>query len=377
MKNITLLGLYNEANTGDLVIADCTEYLYKEQLNNILIQKKDLAPAIRVSFFEKLFRKLGLFSKQRFIIIKNKYLRYYEETINKDSELIVVVGGGIIKFKYQNFAQELTALMDFSEKYNVPVIMNAVGVEGFDEKHIGCKLLKRSINKAINKAITTRDDIELLKNKWLQHNKNIYTKLVADPAVWANEVYGIEKDINSEIIGIGLIRGKIFEANEIKYSEEDLLKLYANILEELEIRKLPYKLFINGSNLDYDFAVKFCRYINKEYLINELLIPNTAEELIKIISGFKGIIAARLHACIVAYSLNVPAIGLVWNDKLSLFGSQIGYRERFIETKNFNAKKIVDKLKTALQQGYDTKAMTNYKITIKDSVKEILQIVKQ
>jgi len=380
IKKITLLGLYNETNLGDLVIADCTEYLYKQLLDNVQIQKVNLAPKIQIFFFERVFLKLQLFPKECFIITKNKYRQYYEKNIDKISQLIVVVGGGILKFKYQNFAQQLVALVECAETFNIPVVMNSVGVEGFDKKHTGeCiwlnKIINKAINKTINKAITTRDDIELLENKWLKNNSTIYRKLVADPAVWVSDVYKIEKNVNSQIIGIGLIRGKIFKANEIEYSEEELIRLYTNIIRELEHKKLSYKLFINGLDLDYDFAVKVCQYIQKEDLIKEILVPKSAKELVNIISGFKGVIAARLHACIISYSLKIPVIGLVWNDKLSFFGRQIGYPERFIETNDFDAKLIVDRMENALQEGYNQKEMQKYKATIKESIKELLQLI--
>ncbi|MDR0561045.1 MAG: polysaccharide pyruvyl transferase family protein, partial [Prevotellaceae bacterium] len=172
MKKITFVGLYS-ANIGDIVIADCTEYLFKEQFGNILSEKVDLNFQNRNILFIKtlkILRKLSL-SKIRFLLLKESYKRHYEKQIDKNSDLIVIVGGGILKFKYENFAPKLVALIDCAEKNNIPVIMNAIGVEGFSKENIGCKWLhkaiNRAINKTINKAITTRDDIDSLNNEYL------------------------------------------------------------------------------------------------------------------------------------------------------------------------------------------------------------------
>jgi polysaccharide pyruvyl transferase WcaK-like protein len=379
MKQITLAGLWNEINFGDVVIADCAEFLYKEQLDgNVLFDKLDLNLPSKISISTRIILKLckifsltGLF----FFFVKECYKRYYRKNISKNSNLIVLTGGGILKFKYQEVAHQLVALIEVAEKRKVPVVINAVGVECFDSGHIGCKLLRRAINKKIVKAITTRDDIELLENKWLQGNFATYRKLVADPAVWASEVYGVKKSIDAEIIGIGLIREQIFQVNGIDFSGEELINLYAAIIKKLEEQNIKYRLFTNGHISDFDFAVKLCSKLNRKELIAEIAVPKTATDLVQIISNFKGVIATRLHACIISYSLNIPAVGLVWNDKLSLFGKCTSYPERFIKKENFKAQYIVDRLQTALQECYNADAKQKYRMTIKDSIKEILQTI--
>jgi polysaccharide pyruvyl transferase WcaK-like protein len=80
-----------------------------------------------------------------------------------------------------------------------------------------------------------------------------------------------------------------------------------------------------------------------------------------------------LHANIISYALNVPSIGLVWNDKLTLFGEDIGYPERFFEYDKFNAKKIVDALVFAAEQGYEPQRWLEYKRTAKSNIEEIVE----
>ena len=52
--------------------------------------------------------------------------------------------------------------------------------------------------------------------------------------------------------------------------------------------------------------------------------PRNAEELIKIITGFRKIIAFRMHSQIVAVSYGVPSFGFVWDDKIKDFYNKIG-----------------------------------------------------
>ncbi|MDE6354862.1 MAG: polysaccharide pyruvyl transferase family protein, partial [Prevotella sp.] len=73
--------------------------------------------------------------------------------------------------------------------------------------------------------------------------------------------------------------------------------------------------------------------------------------MIENIASYKCIIAARLHSCIVAYSLGIPVIGLVWNYKLKLWGKNIGTEDFFIESKNLQTDFIMNKLEEL--QHYD------------------------
>lgn len=45
-----------------------------------------------------------------------------------------------------------------------------------------------------------RDDIETLKHKYIE-NSSITLKSVYDPAIWVPQVYHIDKQIDSDIIG--------------------------------------------------------------------------------------------------------------------------------------------------------------------------------
>ena len=79
--------------------------------------------------------------------------------------------------------------------------------------------------------------------------------------------------------------------------------------------------------------------------------PAEGAELTRLISGYKGIIAARLHTNIVAFSTGCPSIGLVWNEKLVQWGEGIGYPERFIRAENMRPQAVVRSLLKAMEEG--------------------------
>lgn len=223
--------------------------------------------------------------------------------------------------------------------------------------------------------VSTRDDILTLREKYFDGKPQIPCIKVADPAVWCADAFQIMKQTGNNTIGVGIIRKNIFIDNDLPYSGNELSNLYVGIIEVLKKQFHEVILFTNGTPSDNQFAQTIQQRLKEEKQIEcELIIPSSPEELIRTISLFKGIIAGRLHSCIIAYSLGIPAIGLVWNDKLTLFGKNIGAKENFITYNKFIPEYIVNQLHTAIQKGYNQDISKTFKQTIKNSIKEITQL---
>lgn len=52
-----------------------------------------------------------------------------------------------------------------------------------------------------------------------------------------------------------------------------------------------------------------------------------ANGLVRAISGFDAVAAIRLHSAILCYSFGIPAVNLLWNQKVKLFYQDIGRRK--------------------------------------------------
>lgn len=385
MKKIILAGLSTDRNLGDIVIADCAKFLFNEEtkkISDVEYGNLDLTGYYK-SIAKKpfLLRKMyGAWNRLVNLFITNKMKRqvlqhskYYQRHI-KNASLIVIVGGGMIKYKYQHFWLYLSGLIDAAERVGVPIVLNALGVEGYNENDPRCQILKRALNNPAVKVITTRDDIDTLQKCYLRGNRQVISRKVADPAVYAADAYNVQQSKNLGCVGVGLIRGNIFKDNEVTLSKEDVAMLYINILTELDSRGIAWKVFTNGLPADLELAHEIFTAIGKSNEVDNILVPQTAKQLLEIIAGFNAVIAARLHACIISYSLNIPAVGLVWNDKLLLFGESIGHPERFITSDKFDKAYIVNQLEKAQEEGFNMENVEAYNQTIKDSIKEILHI---
>jgi polysaccharide pyruvyl transferase WcaK-like protein len=66
--------------------------------------------------------------------------------------------------------------------------------------------------------------------------------------------------------------------------------------------------------------------------------PKTPYQLAQLISGYKAIVASRLHAHVIASSYFVPSVGLLWDDKVLAFFKDTGREDLVFD--NFGIKDV-------------------------------------
>lgn len=357
-KNIVVLGLMNK-NIGDTVILETCKYLISKINKDVTVSVYNLLPDEEILKKHKIKERHSFFSK--FIIffrwLNPKIQQYYEEIL-KDADAVIFAGGGLIKFSREFCWNSIYSVIEYCDKKNIPVFLNAVGVEGYSNFDLYAQIMKKSLNKSCVKAITTRDDIETLK-KYRKDN----ISLAGDSALWTSDLFSLKENKKEDVIGIGLMRKNIFTSYRIDFSEEKIIKTYKGIIEELERKGYKWRLFCNGLQSDYDLGVKVLQDMHREFS-EEVLAPrpDSQEEYINLLTSFKAIIAARLHANIIATSYNIPSIGLVWNNKLTLFGRSIDCENRFIQKeKFFNSELIVNELEKSIKLGYNKEKIQELK----------------
>lgn len=376
---LIFVGLYDETNFGDPIIAYCTEWLYSQHIQGDFeaihlsldyIKESNLPKPWRG--IRKILRLLHLnWVKYNEIFIQKQYIKYYKKNI-KTADLIIVVGGGLIKYTYQYFHPSLDGLMVAAERCGIPVVLNSVGVEGYDGTNKKCLALKSVLHKKALRHISTRDDIKTLYNSYYDGKPSIPCVKVADPAVWAAEAYGITRS-HSDIIGIGIGRGRLFIDNGKDFSDKQFFVLYIQLIETLSKQGKQVELFTNGLDADNEFACQILKEMRNRNIDIILRIPDTSKEMIENIASYRCIIAARLHSCIVAYSLGIPAIGFVWNDKLKLWGRNIDAEDFFIQTENLNTDYVLTKLERLQDYHYPTTARDKFRDTINNTINDIVK----
>ena len=280
----------------------------------------------------------------------------------------VVFAGGILKCTNENFWQYMPEIIKEANKHNVPVFMSAIGVEKFypeDERSVA---LKEAINLPCVKGISVRDDVDTLKKDYIT-NKNIKIYSVYDPAVWCADTYKKHLKIDNnkdELVGLGITREKLFsDYGNPQIDKEFQLNFWKGVIDELDKRNVKWKVFTNGDTYDEIFAKEVLAFVGHG---DKLPAPLDGATLVEQISQFTSVIAGRMHSNIVAFSLSIPSIGFVWNQKLRFWGDKIGYGERFIECDNLSPQSVISAWEKARTQGVVIKP--EFKSGVLDALKD-------
>ncbi len=270
---------------------------------------------------------------------------------------------GMLKFSTQNFSSFFYILNKIANKYNIPVMINAVSIERGDVFDWRFRKLASSLHFKNVRVITIRDgerEALILKKDYISEfniENRIRIGLVGDPALWVREVYQYYDKPRKKrlkeggILGICVIRLDIYNDYEGGVSRENLFDFYKRLLISLDSKGIEWELFCNGLREDYEVGVKLLNdlgYDNKYVSFN--VNPN---DYIKIVNRYSVVCGSRLHSCIVSYALDVPCVGLVWDNKLRSFFNKIKFSEFSVESSQLNEELVIKKILLAEQSRYD------------------------
>ncbi len=393
MKKVAVVGLYAIDNAGDNILCETTQYLIRQIYPQVNIVEVDVNPRMkmyrgweRIPFLiSKILIKLSSYLFQYKDASKFRYVYEYFMwwlKINKKFrqgfrgvDAIVFAGGGFLKFRTQGLNYYVEQIVKIAEKNNIPIMMNGVGIEGYDEKDIRCQRLKKAINKSCVKVITTRDDIDTLQTKYIE-NLNIVTARVGDPALWVPECYSMVRSRNpEEVIGVNIIRGKVYQAYGNTLSEFQLLNFYKRLIEGIEEKGWKWVLFSNGMKSDQVFGKKLLNALGCTEQRRLLPAPRNTMEFLKMLRRFKCVFGARLHACITSYALDVPVVGLIWSEKLQIFSEVIGKPQNFFSEDELCIDDILRAIENSFEDKYDTDIRNELKQLTRKYLEQFFTII--
>lgn len=359
---ILIVGERYSTNLGDPIICESVEYLIKEANQNAEVSFLDLSGKKEFedwSGYGKLIYsgRISTFKKKASICLTNigidtEYLKFKKSHKRKigyfrdylddaDFDIAIFAGGQMFK---DTFIFPISTVVKYLNDKDIPVIFNACGYG-----EIASKKMRTVLGKALNsnnvKMISSRDDIESINS--LLDKESIKAIRTFDPALWTKDVYNVYKK-ESDVIGLG-----VMFAHNMRYKE--MLNFWKKTIDELNERNIKWKMFCNGPAKDYEFAKYILRSMNyKEEDLSRYIVqaPKRPKELVDIISSFRGIISFRLHSHIVACSLGVPGVSIMWDKKVKYFYDNIQKPERVFELHSDSAK-VITELIDAIKNGYD------------------------
>lgn len=385
MKRIAFLGYHTDANLGDPLICQTVQYMFKNVLTEetqwIPLNLRDCFEGVPMTMKNRIIKGLFVFFRR---LNHHIHLSLCDtlrvdlaamgyDTLLRDADWGIAAGGGVIHYRTHDSWIGVCAFIKACEKRAIPVVLNAVGVEGFEPNNHRCQLLSHYLCATNVKYISTRDDYATLQ-KYLSCTPTKKADKVVDPAIFSSEVFRISKNPHSRTIGVGLIRNTIFRDYHADYDMYCLPTYYAGLCKGIEEMGYSWEFFTNGSREDLAVVPDIEKLMGERIKVR---IPKTAEELVAIIARYRGIVSARMHSCIVAYSLQIPAVAFVWNEKLAFWGQNIKQSQNYISVDKIDARRALEILVQNLEKAPDEQVRKELEECYLSSVKTAVQMLQE
>lgn len=353
---ILVIGWYYSSNLGDAVLCRCVASKLQEHYPDAQVVVGDLAgrrdfskdpPATVILrrhwllHFRKNLTLLGWDCQQRHEYrVLDAQRSSLEQLAREDFDAVVFAGGQLF---VDSLGVSCRFLTEQFARRHIPVFFNACGTGPSWSRR-----LQQELGQALRLEnvgyVSCRDDVELV-NRWCRGEVAVPA---SDPALWAADVFNTVKGSPSDTVGLGVMLASSLNPLRTFHFWQKLIRC---LLRE----GIRFQLFTNGSEADMAFARAVLTRLPElagregDYLCP---VPRTPEELVRQIAGFRSLISFRLHSHIIAASLDIPGIAIVWDEKLRFFFRQIGHPERCFTTAD-PPQALIAALRRAETEGYD------------------------
>ncbi len=384
-KKILLVGSYYFENLGDPLFMITTKKLL-EQKYHATVDIADIYGRTQLSvsspdntvpktkkngYLKKICVKALTIPYIIYIKAKNRFrmMRVYSKMVD-GYDAVVIPGGGFISFSRTfPYHENIGCLAEMCKKKGIDFCMNAVGVCCDVDRLFHEKAWKKILSPKLVKYIACRDGKSIIEQVC-----GYPVEQMACTAVLASDLYGIYRDDTSRTIGIGVIRGNAFSSYGYDFSEDQLIEFYVNLGRELKNQGHDVKFFTNGLMTDYVIGQKVASLMGDDSIL--LKRPETPEELVSQISGFKAVAIARLHAAITAFSLNIPTVLFCWGVKGLDFMKMAGAVEYAVTSENMNVAYVVDRLNQVMEQGWNQEQRHKLQLDAEESVLKMCKCIR-
>lgn len=373
MKKVAVMGLIDWENYGEQFLGNTVAYLIGSEYEVKSIDFRPKKNKIRYLFYcftVILTRIFSFWNGCHRIVyggVKLWVKQYYKKQL-KDCDSIVFACGSY-KYGTQRLWAFYSVVIEVASALQIPVMFNAANIQDFDESDWRCMCLKEHTNADVVKMFTTRDGdygLQKLRTDYLQTNSGIMSDAVGDPAFWIPECYNKARQIDSNKIGVNLIRPGVFADYGLNITEEEVIEIYCDLIKRLEQEHVTWELFTNGLDVDLNVGKTILQRLGMESV--SIVVPQSAEHLVDLITGYRGIIGARLHACICAYSLDVPMVSFVWDEKMLRFAEIADLQKRFLLENELTGDALYDCLMEHIDKSYNVKKREQWKAKTRESI---------
>ena len=324
-KRILLIGAIYYRNLGDAALCYAARGLLSEHFEVSLLDiygRTEFPPVPPVSAdncrkeYKHIVRRIRLrdlllrFGIVPFDSRKKQMFERVEQQLTEEIErekpaAIVFAGGALLKGVFLNSIERIVAI---AERFDIPVLFNACGVDAAmrpaEWEKLGSILRNRSV-----RYVSVRDGYPLLRAKF----PDVELHETFDPALCAGRFF--RPAAEKKGIGLGIMLSHNFDF-------EMQSAFWGRLMQKLNAEGREWRLFTNGAPADQNFAAYLLRE-NRESGDRLMSCPVTPEDLYRTISSFEGIVSMRLHSHILAYASGTPSVAVSWDRKLDDFFAKI------------------------------------------------------
>lgn len=275
-------------------------------------------------------------------------------------DAVVLGGGNLFQDDDLNFPLKIGTLLDCVRRSGKPLAIYAVGVgEDWSPR---ARELFGLVRQTELVHLSVRDG-KALEN-WNRHfQEGPVPAIVPDPGLLAATFPGSEEypDRTGGKVGICVTDPVILMRHAGRRSPDICFRTaaeYRELIRLLARQGYSVRLFTNGAREDQKFAE---RILDNEDMvlyrttgvIDLIERPQLPEDVIHILGSLSVIVAHRLHACIAAYSLGVPHVGLGWDSKVASFFRSVGRESCFAGGKKATPAHVAALVASAEADGID------------------------
>lgn len=370
MRIVLVGGAYSD-NLGDAVIADCLTRALLRRMPGAEIVPLDIAGRLGagLSHFPQkrlVHRCLGASPEQvrRMVVLVggSVMLRLRIEprwrSILRDDDLVVIGGGHLLQDGDLNFPLKVRGVIRLVRRSGSPWAVYSVGVSG-RWSGLGRSFFRPVFEEPGPLYCSVRDPDS--KGHLLGHFPALPAEEIRvdpDPALLAETVYGpaVEPAQREFDIGICVAHPDVLRfgsAGDFQTAPTLLTDKWVRYIRELEQRGFKTALFTNGSREDDEYLQALAVRLGGQGRTTLLPRAIRPSDLASTIGRMRALIAARLHAGIIAYALNIPCLGLAWDRKLDSFYAMCRRSEWLLSFTRETVETLADRTGRLLQEPLD------------------------
>lgn len=377
MTKIAVFAVPFSPNLGDGVIFECLRFGIEKGLPDAEVIPVDLAGRKAYGEVSIQNRRLVLRLLPRLpqqarhaivsVVLGRRLARLRSEwtELLKDCDAAIIGGGQLFADADLNFPLKINAVADIAVQARRPLAVFSVGAAGTWSAR-GAQLFGH-LTATDLRFLSGRDTFstEALKAA-LRPKEGTALATTPDPGLLAS----LRFPYDARRKGIAIC-----------VAAEELLSYHAdrpmtagargvgNLLAETALafveRGQTVRFFTNGAEedeaaLDSLLERKDLAELVSQSQVIRLPRARTPEDLCQAIAGSEGVVAHRLHACILAYSYRVPVLGLAWDRKVESFFDSIGHADLLVGESNAQPEAIASRLVAAMDRGLDVTAHSKH-----------------